>query len=112
MKNINFPQEREPDRDVSFQETDEGHNENYRRQKLPERYTAYRDTLQVNEGVNDRDKTVNSTNERTDTGRKSCCKIGWLPKMMDGDKKRWIIIFTIIFLGKDFNPIAIGSKPR
>ena len=78
MKNINFPQEREPDRDVSFQETDEGQNEKYRRQKLPERYTAYRDTRQVNEGVNDRDKTVNSTNERIDTGRKSCCKIGWL----------------------------------
>ena len=78
MNNINFSEERESDQDVSIQETDEENYENYRRKSLPEGYTAYRDTLQVNELIYDRYNSVYSINERPDTGRKSCCKIGWL----------------------------------
>ena len=78
MSTINFSEERESDQDVSIQETDEGNYENYRRKRLPEGYTAYNDTRQVNEVVYDRYNSVYSTSERPDTGRKSCCKIGWL----------------------------------
>ena len=78
MNNINFSDERESDQDVSIQETDEGNYENYRRKSLPEGYTAYNDTRQVNEVVYDRYNSVYSTGERPDFGRKSCCKIGWL----------------------------------
>ena len=49
MNNINFSEERESDQDVSIQGTDEGNYENYRRKSLPEGYTAYNDTRQVNE---------------------------------------------------------------
>ena len=82
MNIINFPQERESDQDSSLQETDASHDEgdyeNYRRKSLPEGYTPYRDTHQVNELVYDRYNSVYSTNERRDAARKSCCKIGWL----------------------------------
>ena len=78
MDNTNLPQKRESDRDVSVDETDEGSYENYRRKSLPEGYTPYKDTDQVNEAVYDRYNSVYSTSERPDTGRKSCCKIGWL----------------------------------
>ena len=81
MNNINFPQERESDQDSSFQDTDashdEGHYENYRRKSLPEGYTPYRETHQVNELVYDRYNSVYSSNERPDTERR-CCQIGWL----------------------------------
>ena len=78
MNNINLSTEKESDQDVSFQETDEGHYQNYRRKSLPEGYTPYRDTQQVNELIYDRYNSVYSTNERPDTRRKTCCKIGWL----------------------------------
>ena len=78
MNNVNFSEERESDQDVSIQETDEQNYENYRRKSLPEGYTQYRGTNQVNELIYDQYNTVYSTNERPDTGRKSCCKIGWL----------------------------------
>ena len=78
MNNINFSQKRESDQDESFQETDEEYYENYRRKSLPEGYTAYKDTRQVNDVVYDRYNSVYSTSERPDTGRKSCCKIGRL----------------------------------
>ena len=78
MDNNNLPQERVSDRDVSVDETDEGSYENYRRKSLPEGYTPYKDTDQVNEAVYDRYNSVYSTVERPDTGRKSCCKIDWL----------------------------------
>ena len=79
---INFPRERESDQNSSIQETDasddQGHYENYRPKGLPEGYTPYRDTHQVNELVYDRYNSVYSTNERPMSGGKSCCKIGWL----------------------------------
>ena len=78
MNNINFPQERESDQDVSVDETDEGSYENYRPKSLPEGYTPYRETHQVNEAVYDRYNSVYSTNERSDTRRNSCCKKGRL----------------------------------
>ena len=78
MNNINFSQKRESDQDESFQETDEEDYENYRSKNLPEGYTAYKDTRQVNDVVYDRYNSVYSTSERPDTGRNSCCKIGWL----------------------------------
>ena len=81
MNNNNFPQERESDQDSSMQETDashdQGHYENYRRKSLPEGYTPYRETHQVNELVYDQIDQAYSTNERPDSRRKSC-KIGWL----------------------------------
>ena len=78
MDNTNLRQERESDQDASVDETEEGNYENYRRKSLPEGYTPYKDTDQVNEAVYDRYNSVYSTCERPDTGRKSCCKIGWL----------------------------------
>ena len=93
MNNINFSDERESDQDVSIQETDEGNYENYRRKSLPEGYTAYNDTRQVN--VYDRYNSVYSTSERPDTGRKSCCKIGWLLNV----SKLFILLKTSIKVG-------------
>ena len=78
MNNINFPQKRESDQDLSLQESDEGQYENYRRKSLPEGYTAYRENLRVNDLVYDRYDSVYSSGERPDTGKKSCCKIGRL----------------------------------
>ena len=78
MDNTNFTQERESDQDVSVDETEEGSYENYRRKNLPEGYTPYRDTRQVNEFIYDRCDSVYSTCERPVTGTKSCCKIDWL----------------------------------
>ena len=78
MNNINFPQKREYDKDLSLQESDEGQYENYRRKSLPEGYTAYSEKLHVNELVYDRYNSVYSSGERPDTGKKSCFKIGWL----------------------------------
>ena len=99
MNIINFPQERESDQDSSIQETDvsrdEGHYENYRRKSLPEGYTPYRDTNQVNELVYDQIDPVYSTNERPDSGRKCCCKIGWLLNV----SKFYIILKTLVRVG-------------
>ena len=78
MNNINFPQKREADQDLSLEVSDEGQYENYRRKNLPEGYTAYREKLHVNELVYDQYNAVYSSDERPDTRNKSCCKIGWL----------------------------------
>ena len=75
MNNINLSTEKESDQDVSFQETDEEHYQNYRRKSLPEGYTTYRDTNQVNEVVYDRYNSVYSTVGNS-VIRKCRCKIG------------------------------------
>ena len=71
MDNTNLPQERESDRDVSVDETEEGSYEKYRPKNLPEGYTPYKDTGQVNEVIYDQYNSVYSTSERPDTGKKS-----------------------------------------
>ena len=78
MNNINLPQEKESDQVVSVDETDDGDYEDYRSKSLPEGYTAYKNTRQVDEVVYDRYNSVYSTGENPVTRRKFRCKTGRL----------------------------------
>ena len=70
----------------SYEVSDEGNYENYRRKSLPEGYTPYRNASQANELVYDRYNSVYEACEQPRQGEKLCfcfkkkfyCEIGWL----------------------------------
>ena len=77
MENINLSELRESDLNSTFHETDEEYV-SYRRKSLPEGYTAYRETPQVESNVYDRYDSVYLATEKPNIRKKSCYKIGWL----------------------------------
>ena len=90
MNDINLDHQKESDIELSFSESCEENYENYRRQSLPEGYTPYRETAQVAEAVYDQYDPDYAADETPDqeaqscscTRKKSCCKIGWLSKLL------------------------------
>ena len=91
MNNINLAHQSESDIDLSFSESCEENYENYRRQSLPEGYTPYRETAQVDEAVYDQYDPNYAAEETPDqeaqscsyTRKKSCWKIDWLSKLLN-----------------------------
>jgi len=88
MNETNIARQRESD--ISSCTNDESNGESYekyRRNSLPEGYTAYRKPGQAGEVVYDRYDTDYEGAETPDQekgsceSKKSCCKIGWLFKL-------------------------------
>ena len=86
MNETNVAQRRESDMPSCSDDESGGSYENYRRNSLPEGYTAYRKTEQ---NVYDRYESDYEGAETPDQERhegsceskKSCCKIGWLSNL-------------------------------
>ena len=86
MDNFNFSQQREADQEFSFYDSDMEYYENYSNKSLPEGYTSYNDTNEVNEVVYDRYNSVYSTTERPITRKKLYHKIGRLSRGVSLEK--------------------------
>ena len=118
MNETNVAQQRESDiQSCSDDESNGGSYENYRRNSLPEGYTAYRKTEQ---NVYDRYESDYEGAETPDQERhegscesKKSCKIGWLSNLQirAGHSRAWFLE-EIISTKKFFFRSLIGEKWR